>query len=209
MPERATDQPDINPGRVASDPLLAEIAAMVAYMDLHIGRYQVSQLSTKQKEIWADLVDSANVNAQESWRDEARRTTRWWRDDYDGPTSEADPRWHDPNYREPDPFLYSPGQRRPETIADHGGYPCEGAVRVARAALLDVIAAPHHPERRWLAEDFAAVYEWAKRAVQPSRNSEGAIVPGHQVYPAPLTAEAFLAEHRAARAERQASRPAD
>lgn len=84
MPERPAETPDINPARLATDPLLAEIAAMVAYMDLHVGRYEIRQMDTRQKELWADLVDADAIRAaheDDAGSDDApRRSVRWWRD---------------------------------------------------------------------------------------------------------------------------------
>jgi hypothetical protein len=63
------------------------IADMLAYLELHISRYPVSQLTTEQKEMLADLVD---YGAKRTWMadksidhddtDERPRTmNRWWR----------------------------------------------------------------------------------------------------------------------------------
>lgn len=78
---REDGQPDVNPARLETDALLAEIAELVADMDLYIGRHQYKQLTTRQKELWADLVDAASVR-QALTEDEPqpRRTVRWWRD---------------------------------------------------------------------------------------------------------------------------------
>lgn len=104
--------PRVTPNDVLRDKRMAMIADLVAYMDLHIGRYEMKQLTTEQKELWADLVDA------DAWLDARKdpsmaepdgvpaRTSRWWRTDYDGPTSPEDPRWHSMDRHEPDPFAY-------------------------------------------------------------------------------------------------------
>lgn len=81
MTERHPQQPDVNPALVASDPLLEQIADMAAYMDLHLSRHIYEQLTTEQKELWADLVDSSSalLAARDSSMSPARRQARWWR----------------------------------------------------------------------------------------------------------------------------------
>lgn len=74
--------------RVAGDPLLREISGLLAYLDLHLGRYEWSKLTTREKELLADLVDADGVlTAKEDPTcllpgDEPRRAPRWWREDY-------------------------------------------------------------------------------------------------------------------------------
>lgn len=82
MPDRPLHARDINPARLRTDPLLAEIAALVGYMDLHLGRHQIKRLTTEQKELWADLVDADAVNTSLDPDGDypPRRTVRWWRD---------------------------------------------------------------------------------------------------------------------------------
>lgn len=264
MPDRPADQPDLNPARVAADPLLREIAEMVGYMDLHIGRHQIKQMTTRQKELWADLVDADSVlDENENPTDgPARRSVRWWRERPVRPWAEEGHRhgeeavcrgcgkaitwdadfekfwipyktgnpspetfhcaWGEPHWalpsgvEEPDPFLYvdetdpgtgQPGQRTREidrpAQAHHFD---EAAARVARAAVLDVIVDPSHPHRLRLAEDFAAIYEWAKRCVVPMRKTIGQHAGQIGVwvsYPSLEQARAFLDGVRAARAARR------
>lgn len=58
---------------------LEEIEDMLAYLDLHIGRYQYKVLTTDQKNMLADLVDAGckRLAKAEGW-DEARTVDRWW-----------------------------------------------------------------------------------------------------------------------------------
>lgn len=68
-----SQKPEINPDYV-------RLAHMVAYMDLHIGRYEMSQLTTEQKNLWADLVDFSGEHAavHEGGDVPARKCVRWW-----------------------------------------------------------------------------------------------------------------------------------
>lgn len=191
IPERPADQPDVNPALVAADPLLAKVADLVASMDLYIGRHEIKQLTTEQKELWADLVDSYSVNLgnEDPSMLPPGRTSRWWRDDF--VLSED---------AEPDPFLYvDEGGDRPRTPASGRGWFDKGAAKVARHALMDVLVNPHHEHRLHLADDFAAVYEWAKASARPMRMTTGerAGEIGRWVsYPSTREAEAFLVGHR-------------
>lgn len=215
MPERPVTedpegpQPDVNPARVDRDPLLRRIADMVAYLDLHIGRYQIAQFTTTQKELWADLVDAAEVLAaldNEAAPDAARRTARWWRESYTGPVHEADPRWSDSTYREPDPFAYpdevdpvtrQPGTREREPFSTEP--PDAGAAAVARHALLGI--RPGGPLWEARDEDYIAAYEWAKRSVRSLRRTDGSMGRWAR-YPSPNDAAAFLSAYRSARSAR-------
>lgn len=106
----AASLPRIVPNSLMRDRLLADIADMVAYMDLHIGKYQVKQMTTEQKELWADLVDSDAIVKSRSDPTYLEpdgippRATRWWRADYAGPTGPEAPRWNLHHRHEPDPF---------------------------------------------------------------------------------------------------------
>lgn len=246
MPERPVDAVDVNPARLAADPLLAEIAALVGYMDLHMGRHEIRQLTTAQKELWADLVDAdavATANADPSmWP--PRRSVRWWRD-YARQVGEeghvhgaqarcrgcgkvitwdadfeafwvpfkagnappgtfqcpgtARPHWALPDgAEEPDPFRYRDEGGDRVRGADQTTHVDEAAARVARGALLDVRDASHP---HWLPrhDDFAAVYEWAKQAVRPTRMTVGdhaGEIGALYAYPSLDAARAFLASHR-------------
>ena len=209
MPDRPVDQPDVNPAVVAGDPLLTKIADLIGSVDLHIGWKRRINLTTAQKELWADLVDADAVNSQESWTDEPRRHVRWWREQHpffeSRPSGPEDPRWWDET-PEPDPFVYDE-HRSPTPDGPVEASPNQAAVGVARAAMLDVFADPHHPDRAWVAEDFAAVYEWAKRAARPLRTAHDAVVPSHGVYPSLNQAREFLAAYRLARETRFAEDP--
>lgn len=194
MPERPGDQRDINPAVVARDPLLSQVADMVAYLDLHIGRYPWQQLTTPQKELFADLVDSHAVSTVAAeHREIPARVARWWRDSWDGPVDDADPRWADHSSREPDPFIYDERRTTPPPTYDR---PDQGALDLARSATLGAGHGEHAP---WLLEDQVAVYEWAKRSAKPFRNTAGDIVAGYAVYPCLNDARTFLAGYRAAR----------
>lgn len=194
MPNRPTDQLDVNPALVAADPLLAKIADLVASMDLYIGRHEIKQLTTEQKELWADLVDSYSVNLgnEDPSMLPPGRTSRWWRDEY---VLSENP--------EPDPFLYADeGGTRLRTPASGKGWFNRGAAKVARHALMDVMADPFHEHRRHLTTDFASVYEWAKTSVRPMRMTAGeraGEIGSWASYPSTKDAEAFLAARRAAR----------
>lgn len=98
--------PRLNPSLVGNNPLLRAIADMVSYMDLHIGKYQISQFTSEQKEMWADLSDAASVllARDDPTMDPPGRTPRWWRSDYAGPTGPDHPGWDDLDREEPDPF---------------------------------------------------------------------------------------------------------
>ena len=214
---------DVNPARLTVDPLLAQIADLVSSMDLYVGRAQVRQLTTEQKELWADLVDAAcvleHLHEQSPDPRGPRRTARWWRDDYPGPTSPHDPRWQDVTRTEPDPFIYDPSdpsadagddttsgaasQRRPDPQVTSPAPPAPAAVQLARLSTLDVLHDPHHPHRGWLHEDIAAVYSWAQAAVRPMRNTAGEIT-GDVVYPSMEQTRAFLERYRANRSARLA-----
>ncbi|WP_248581571.1 hypothetical protein [Nocardioides sp. InS609-2] len=104
--------PRFDRNAVLRDQQLRVIGELVGYMDLHVGKYQIKQLTTEQKELWADMVDAtewlqAREDPSSAYPDGIpRRTPRWWRDDYDGPTGPDDPRWHYTDRREPDPFRY-------------------------------------------------------------------------------------------------------
>lgn len=102
--------PRFNPTQINRDTRLRLIADLLSSLDLYVGKQHLRNLTTEQKEIYADLVD-----ADAFWK--ARedptyayptgippRTARWWREDYDGPTSPDDPRWHRLDWHEPDPF---------------------------------------------------------------------------------------------------------
>lgn len=226
MPLRSADQPDVNPARLATDPLLAEIAEMVAYVNLHIGAHTIKPCTTRQKELWADLVDSHAV--VESHQDPSllsehpasaegptpAREPRWWRPGHpltagsgNLPTSHSDPRLVIADQTpEPDPFRYtdedptSPRARGEVRSAEQWGD--RGATRVARAALLDVLSDPTSPHRPFLTEDFVAVYEWAKAQVAPMRMSTGdraGQIGSLRSYPSLEQARRFLAERRDAR----------
>lgn len=102
--------PRVTPEALDADPVLRGIADMVAYMNLHIGKYQITQMTTEQKEWWTDLVDA---NAVLDARDDptyldpdgiCSREPRWWRADYAGATGPEDPRWNLHHAYEPDPF---------------------------------------------------------------------------------------------------------
>lgn len=102
--------PRVTPERLAHDPVLRGIADMVSYMGLHIGKFHIKQMTTEQKEWWADLVDAdALVKAEDdpTYLDPdgiASRAARWWRADYAGATGPEDPRWNEHHRYEPDPF---------------------------------------------------------------------------------------------------------
>lgn len=115
--------PRVTPNDTLRDHRIRQIADMVAYMDLHIGRFHIKQMTTEQKELWADLVDANGV--QEAREDPTYldpdgvppRSTRWWRSDYAGPTSPEDPRWHSHGRHEPDPFAWAAEPRDAATEA--------------------------------------------------------------------------------------------
>lgn len=115
--------PRLDPAEVARDPRLLLIADLISYMDLHVGKYEIKQLTTQQKEMWADLVDSSNVlmaREDPSYADPTgipRRVPRWWRSDYAGPTGPDHPLWDDDSYEEPDPFARR-SRRVPVPTAD-------------------------------------------------------------------------------------------
>lgn len=102
--------PRMEPEEVNRDVRLRLIAELVSYVDLHIGKYAIRQLTTQQKELWADLVDSAGVllaREDPSYAEPAGvppRVPRWWRSDFAGPTGPDHPLWDDDSYVEPDPF---------------------------------------------------------------------------------------------------------
>jgi hypothetical protein len=113
--------PRFTPAEIHKDPRLRLIADLIGYVDLHIGRQHLRSCTTEQKEMWADLVDA---DAFWSRREEdqgfralgiptdypdtvPRRSERWWREDYAGPTSPDDPRWHSMERHEPDPFAWA------------------------------------------------------------------------------------------------------
>lgn len=105
--------PRIDPHAILRDRQLRLIADMVAYMDLHIGRFHIKQMTTEQKEMWADLIDAESVlDAREdpTYLEPdgiPSRTPRWWRGDYDGPMGPEDSRWNEHNRHEPDPFAWA------------------------------------------------------------------------------------------------------
>lgn len=190
MPERADDQPDVNPALVATDPLLSEIAHLVAYLDLHLGRYQWSQLTTRQKELLADLVDASSViaAADDPGYGEPARTTRWWRESYDGPPVQRgfDPDLDDGSRREPDPFLYVDETHTAAVDAARAGecgvrrrlapVPVEGASAVssvARGALLGLRFDRSDPAHVHLDEITAALHARITRSVLPLRRTAG------------------------------------
>ena len=113
--------PRFDPAEIHRDIRLRLIADMVGYLHLHIGEQHLRDFTTEQKEIYADLVD-----AHSFWlrREEDKgfkalgipveypdtiplRVERRWRDDYAGPTSPDDPRWHSMERHEPDPFAWA------------------------------------------------------------------------------------------------------
>lgn len=98
--------PRLNPELVGKNPLLRAMAEMVSYMDLHVGRYQIKQFTSEQKEMWADLSDAVSVlyAREDPSMDPPGRMPRWWRPDYAGPTDPDHPRWNEPDRSEPDPF---------------------------------------------------------------------------------------------------------
>lgn len=207
MPERPDTCPDVNPARLATDPLLAQIAEMVAYMDLHIGRYEMKQMTTEQKELWADLVDAYGVVTtlvDEGTHTEPRRVARWWRPGHpfhdSVPTSGNDPRMFD-DAPEPDPFVYTDEGGDRARGVDQPVHVDEAAARLARHVLLDV---RDHTHPYWWTrhEDFVAVYEWAKQAVRPVRMTTGdraGEIGSMRAYPSPEQAEKFLTTYRARR----------
>lgn len=73
---------------IINNPLLTEVADLLAYLDLHLGRYPWTQLTTRQKEVMADLIDNAGTIEQLNNPDEyrpgesPRRVERWWRADF-------------------------------------------------------------------------------------------------------------------------------
>lgn len=187
MPDRPADSPDVNPAVVSRDPLLAEIADLLAYLDLHLGRHPWAQLTTRQKELLADLIDSEHVLHPGGAEERPWFVARWWRDDW------VQPDFEDTDHFEEDPFIY--GARR-AVPAPSFEPPAEGALALARGTTMGEANSP------FLLEDRVAVYEWARRAVRPFRNTAGAIVAGLVVYPSLSDARAYLAAYRAAREER-------
>lgn len=58
---------------------LEAIEDLLAYLDLHIVRYQYKVLTTEQKNMLADLVDASCAReAVEEGYAEARTVDRWW-----------------------------------------------------------------------------------------------------------------------------------
>jgi hypothetical protein len=183
MPDRPTDARDVNPARIVYDPLLREIAEMLAYLDLHLGRHPWKQLTTKQKELLADLIDSDHVLDEEhdySPGNEPWFVARWWREDWVQPDPES------MTHREPDPFVGRDNEMpsfKP---------PVQTAVDLARVATMG------SPQSSLLIEDQIAVYEWALTQAQPLTRTDGLTGRWHR-FPSLTQAREFLAEYRSRR----------
>jgi hypothetical protein len=67
--------------------MIEKIQDMLSYLDLHMAKYPITQLTTEQKELYANLVDAGSLR---SWEEDAavdhddpedkpREMDRWWR----------------------------------------------------------------------------------------------------------------------------------
>jgi hypothetical protein len=61
---------------MSGDDFREQVSDLLAYLDLHIGRYQWKVLTAEQKELMADLVDESERRSQP---DDPRVVERWWR----------------------------------------------------------------------------------------------------------------------------------
>lgn len=57
----------------------AAVNDLLASLYLYIGRYEWSQLTTKQKELFADRIDTSHAHTSEAG--ELHEVDRWWRED--------------------------------------------------------------------------------------------------------------------------------
>lgn len=185
MPDRPVDARDVNPGRVALDPLLGEIAEMLSHLDLHLGRHPWTTLTTRQKELLADLIDSHHVistaaeNAEHEIDEEPWFVARWWRENWVQPDPE------DASFSEPDPFVNRPAEQA-QIVP-----PVQQALALARTA----VSGRPTP---FILEEQVAVYEWALRMAKPLTRSDGRS--GTAIALPSLTeARTYLDQYRAAR----------
>lgn len=76
----ALDGPDDEPGDPDSAQRIREFEDLLASLWLHIGRHEVKQLTTEQKNLLADSVDAANARLAEAdpAYGEPPRVERWW-----------------------------------------------------------------------------------------------------------------------------------
>jgi hypothetical protein len=67
--------------------MIEQIQDMLSYLDLHMKQWPIDQLTTVEKELYADLVDAGSRRAWEQDvatdhndpEDQPRRMDRWWR----------------------------------------------------------------------------------------------------------------------------------
>lgn len=82
--ERLLDEYQAEALRVLA--ILHDTEDMLSYLDLHIGRYPITQLTTEQKNLYAELVDAGSLRSweedaatdPEDPEDQPRTMDRWW-----------------------------------------------------------------------------------------------------------------------------------